>query len=106
MQKLELGEIDNGKTIDIDRGSLILIRLPESGATGYIWKVNAVDAQVITLQDSKFQIDAGTGVGGGGVITFVFKAQSPGTTILSLHLARPWDKEDVIKRFEVTLHVK
>ena len=85
---------------------MILIRLPESPATGYRLNVNVVDAQFITLQDSKFQIDAGTGVGGGGVITFVFKAQSPGTTILSLHLARPWDKDDVIKRFEVTLRVK
>ena len=103
-KKLELNEIDNGKTFEIDRGGLILIRLAESPTTGYRWKVNAVDDQRITLHDSKF--NPGTGIGGGGVSTFAFKAESPGKTVIRLQLERPWEKGISRNRFEVSLNVE
>jgi len=105
-QKLELSEIDDGKTFEIDRGGIILVRLAEAPATGYKWKVYPVDDQVITVQDSEFLIHSGTGIGGGGESTFTFKAQSPGTTKIRLQLEHPWEQDSAIKRFEVTLHVK
>jgi predicted secreted protein len=80
--------------------------LAERPTTGFKWKALPVDDPVVTLQDSRFMINSGSGIGGGGVRVFVFKAQSPGTTTIRLQLERPWEKNNAIKRFEVILHVE
>jgi inhibitor of cysteine peptidase len=101
-----VSETDNGKDFEIQPGGLISIKLVENPTTGYKWRVLPIDRLIVIPQDSEFLIDSGSGIGGGGVRIFVFEAKAPGTTTIKLQLERPWEKNNAINHFEVTLLVK
>lgn len=98
---------DQGKSFEVRQGNIILIRLAENPTTGYQWELDAIDEEIIELQDSDFSMAPGTGIGGGGTRTLTFQAQSPGTVKIQLKLRREWEPEDAaIDRFEVTIRVQ
>ena len=106
MPSLELSEIDQSKTFDIENGSLVLIKLKENPSTGYKWIVHYFDDRVIQFKGSNYSTESENRLGGGGADTFTFQARSSGITIIQLQLERTWDKSNRMNQFEVTLHVK
>ena len=107
MSEIVIVQSDQGKTFEINQGNVIQICLEENQSTGYQWEIDALDEQVVAFQDSDYSRVPGTGIGGGGVQTFTFKAQSPGTVKIRLKLRRAWEPEEAaIDRFEVTLRVQ
>jgi inhibitor of cysteine peptidase len=107
MSEIAIVRGDRGKTFEVSQGDVISLRLEENPTTGYQWEIDALDEQVVDLQDSNYLMIPGMGVGGGGMRTFTFKARSPGTAQVRLKLRREWESNDAaIDRFEVTLQVR
>lgn len=107
MQETVLIPSDKGKKIEVHTGDMILVRLDENPTTGYQWKVGELDPQIIELQDTQFSMAPETGIGGGGIKIFTFKAKSCGTVKVQLKLKREWEPEDaLIDHFKVTISVK
>lgn len=72
---------------------IITIAFKENPTTGYRWKLDNVNEEILLLQDSKYSIHPNSGVGGGGVRNFTFTAQSLGKTEIRLSLKREWENE-------------
>ena len=107
MTEMILVQGDEGKTFEVRRGDIFSVRLAENPSTGYRWKVDAIDEQIVKLQGTDFSIAPETGIGGGGMRFVTFKTQSPGTVRVQLKLAREWEPEDAaIDRFEVSIRVR
>lgn len=99
-------QTDREKTFQVSQDDVVLIRLEENPTTGYRWEVDAVDDRVVELQNSNYSMATESGVGGGGVRTFTFKAKSPGTGSIRLKLRRAWESEDAAtNHFAVTICV-
>jgi len=98
---------DQGHTVEVSKGDVIIIRLEENITTGYGWEIGMIDSSIIELLDSNYTPTPVTGVGGGGMRTFRFRAKSSGREHIQLRLRRSWDPADAaIERFEVTVQVQ
>jgi inhibitor of cysteine peptidase len=86
-------------TLRVQVGDTVVIRLPESPASGYRW----APLQGTPETDD---LESGAGrVGGGAVRVFRFPMRSPGTVTLELGLARSWETQPPAKRFRVEVRV-
>jgi inhibitor of cysteine peptidase len=95
---------ENKKSVNVNRGDEVVIRLPESPTTGYRWAVEQVDETILKLL-SKDSAPGGA-VGGSGEAAFTFKAERPGSTAITLKLGRQWEGEQsATERFEATINV-
>ncbi|OUC15173.1 MAG: hypothetical protein B0A82_08495 [Alkalinema sp. CACIAM 70d] len=102
MSKIIIGEEDKEKTFKVSRGDSIVISLGENPSTGYLWKVCAVDKEILDMENSEFSIFPSTGIGGGGIRSFHFKVALPGSTKIQLKLQYPWEgSNSSIKDFMV-----
>ena len=102
-----LTQSDNGKSIRIRVGNLVVIQLRENPTTGYQWTFNQSNEQVLTFQGIEYTPSAATGVGGGGQRVFRFKGEQAGTTELDFKLWRQWQGEQsAIERFTTTVQVE
>jgi inhibitor of cysteine peptidase len=106
MTTLQLASSDNGKAFDLTLGAQLVVALEENPTTGYRWSIDPVQPPVIALMGDDYTINAGAGMGGGGVRRFVFRVVEPGETQLSLRLARQWDEQSVARRFVALLRVQ
>jgi inhibitor of cysteine peptidase len=106
MSTLILTQNNNGKVIEVSIGDTFFIRLPENPTTGYQWIVEEVEGPIIALEKSNYALTTGTGVGGGGERTLMFKATSPGTTNLRLKLWQAWEGDSsIVDIYTITIHV-
>jgi len=101
-----LTQVDNGRTIEAQPGSRIVVTLPENPTTGYSWAIDGA-GDALSLVSSDYGATPAAGVGGGGKRTLVFEAKSPGTANLRLKRWREWEGEaSVRERYAVTVRVK
>jgi inhibitor of cysteine peptidase len=106
MSQILIDQEDNNKTFDAKLGDAIIITLKENPTTGYRWKLGQIDEEIILVEDSKYHIDPGSRIGGGGARTFTFRMRSPGKTKIHLTLKREWEKEkSPIDEFVVYIQV-
>ncbi|WP_405166130.1 protease inhibitor I42 family protein [Nocardia sp. NBC_01499] len=89
------GQADNGQERQVAVGQSLVVTLPANPATGYLWQITELDANLLQAQgDPGYKPDPNVpvapGSGGGTVWTFVGKA--PGTTKLSMDYLRPWEQ--------------
>lgn len=107
MSEVSLSKSDLGKTFHVLKGDSISIRLEENPTTGYRWVVEAVENQVLELQESSYSASPGAGIGAGGMRTFNFWARFQGTANLQLNLRREWESSNAeIDHFEVIIQVQ
>lgn len=98
---------EQGNTVEVQRGDVIVVRLEENLTTGYSWEIETINHSIIELVDSDYSQNPETRLGIGGVRTFRFRAQSSGRETIHLRLRRPWDSADsAAERFDVTVQVK
>jgi len=91
---LQLTRDDLGKHIDLRLGQEIELRLAANPTTGYRWQVvHAAPAVLDTLAGETFSpASAAPGVaGGGGTVTWRFRATRVGRDNLQLVYRRPWE---------------
>jgi inhibitor of cysteine peptidase len=107
MPEIVIIKEDAGKTLKAIQGNRILIRLNENPSTGYQWKIDLSDEQVILVEKSDFSPGAKKTIGSGGTRTFQLKAKSSGFAKIILKLKKEWEPDDsAIDKFEVTIKVE
>ena len=100
-----LTEADNGKTVELQVGGDVVIRLPENAATGYRWAVDAADKNLVDVTEGEY-VAASKAVGSGGWAQWIIQAKAPGKSQIKLKRWRRWEGErSVVERFELTLQV-
>jgi len=98
---------DNGKTVEVAKGSEVQVVLESNPTTGYSWQVKEVDASILKqVGEPAFKADS-SAVGAGGKETFTFNAAGAGQTTLKMEYRRPWEKDvPAVETFSVTVVVK
>jgi inhibitor of cysteine peptidase len=93
--QLDLTEQENGKDLWVDRGDLLVFRLPANPSTGYGWSYSASKPGFLR-QEGEVLRERKEGAKGlvGAPITEVwrFKAVRRGSLAITFAYARPWEK--------------
>ena len=100
---------DRGSQIDVNLDETILVRVPESGASGgYRWHVDpAVDQVLVETGDKYDKPPEGAPIGAAGQRTITFKAAKRGTARIGLSSFRDWEgPAKSVDRFEVAIRVQ
>ena len=104
-----LTEAAGGKTVAAAVGQAITVRLRSNPSTGYSWaKPVLKGTSVVQSGEMKYTARPARGmVGAGGTAAVPFKAVARGTTTITMHYRRPWEKGKAPARtFTVTIEVK
>ena len=103
---MKLRENDSGKKIEILVGDELEVKLPGNPTTGYVWEVNSLDSNVLSLGKADF-IANSKAIGSGGMEIIKFHAIAAGTSIVRLIFHRPFEHNiPPLRTFEVTVIVK
>ena len=105
-----LTEADNGKTVNLNVGEMLVVRLASNPSTGYSWETKGLNTQILEqVGDAVFESPDTPPdlVGAGGTMVLTFKALQPGTTTLTLVYHRPWETDVApLQTFSVTVTVR
>jgi inhibitor of cysteine peptidase len=102
---MTLTDADNGRTIDLRVGDVVVLRLSESAASGYRWEWEERLEDVVRVVTDAYAPPRHA-VGGAGHSQWTLEAARPGTARLRLKQWREWEGESsVASRFEVVLQV-
>jgi inhibitor of cysteine peptidase len=106
-QELPFTAADHGRTVEASLGDTILLSLPETPSTGYIWALDRPEATPVTVLSSEFVQPDAERMGAPGVRTLRLKPTQAGSLQLRLKRWRPWEGDpSVVERFELTVQVK
>jgi predicted secreted protein len=96
---------DNGGTVRIKRGGILIIRLEAQAGAGLSWQVAKSDpARLAPLGEPMFQTRRGQG-GRLEMQVIRFKAQAPGQSEIELHYQRPLETEKRPRIFRITVEI-
>ncbi len=106
---LTLTNQDNGKEINVKKGTKILIKLPSNPTTGFDWyveklpdNIEAIGAKTYISSNSDKNV-----VGAGGITEFTFKAVKSGEGTLVLIYKRNWEGvSSENQQFEIKINVQ
>jgi inhibitor of cysteine peptidase len=105
-----LTEADNGKTVNLNVGEMLVVRLASNPSTGYSWETKGLNTQILEqVGDAVFESPDTPPdlVGAGGTLVLTFKALEPGTTTLTLVYHRSWETDVApLQTFSVTVAVR
>ena len=102
---LVLTENDNGTNVGASLQQPIDINLQANPSTGYEWYLMSTNgSSVISNGPPVFTPDS-QGVGGPGTISMPFLAVSTGETTLGFAYYQPWNPQDVLTNYTVTIDV-
>jgi inhibitor of cysteine peptidase len=98
---------DNGKSVDLKVGQVLVLSLESNPTTGYAWEPVDFEGGVLQQEgDWEFK-PASDAVGASGVQTFRLKATEAGSMELKLLHHRPWEKdEEPLDTFTLQVTVK
>jgi len=88
---ISMGEVENGKTVEMNAGDMLKISLAGNPTTGYNWYVSSVDTQVLTQVGDPSFVASSNAMGAGGLVTLTFQAPIAGQTSLQLEYKRAWE---------------
>lgn len=108
MTEIKLTRNDNGKTVEAQVGDSVVIELPENPTTGYVWSLDVKERTGIAyLSNSRYTAANNSGIGGGGMSTFIVNVQSAGIATIDIKLKHPWEPESTaIDRFNVVINAR
>ena len=106
MADITLTDADAGRTVAVDSGDTIVLRLEENPTTAYLWQIEQLDSGVLEKVSDDYQIAGGSGIGGGGERTLVFRAINAGTSPLRLKSVQQWAPDNPSSVFSVTIEVR
>lgn len=103
---MKITRSDQGKTIEVPKGTGFLVELQENPSTGYRWQFD-IPPNAAEITHTEYQSSPDTGVGGGGLRTFHITLKVPGPVPLRAQLVRPWEgAKSAIDTFAVTVVAK
>jgi inhibitor of cysteine peptidase len=91
MATVALDEGANGSSIEVTRGDLLTVQLPENPSTGFKWHLD-LSGEAIVVESSEFT-RASDAMGASGQRTFRLRAERVGTVRLDLRNRREWEVE-------------
>jgi inhibitor of cysteine peptidase len=98
-----LSETDRDRTVTINKGSVLTVRLKENPTTGYRWFVSMIEGIEIISDHN----DAGGPIGASSVRVFKFRLNKTGSYNLKMKHWREWEGEaSVIDRFNIKIIVQ
>jgi inhibitor of cysteine peptidase len=110
MEPIDLGESDDGKSVSVDVGRRVRIRLAGNPTTGYSWFLMPIEGQAVKANgevEYKPNAQQPGMVGGGGTFELVLRAVQAGKSSVRMEYKRPWEKDTPpIRKFAVTLAVR
>ncbi|MGD0710455.1 MAG: C1 family peptidase [Bacteroidales bacterium] len=97
---IQVNRTNQEQTINLSTDQVLEIQLPRKASTGYIWceattsTDKVISKSVAQIGEGEFIHDATQGrlKGGSGTQIIRYVGTSQGTTVLSLELRRPWEK--------------
>lgn len=90
---VRLGSEDDSREVSLTAGQTLEIALAGNIATGYSWELGAAVEPVLRLQGEPEYVADSRLLGAGGVSTFRFAPDVPGTVTVQLLYRRPWEKD-------------
>lgn len=105
----------HGKTITVEKGTSVRVRLKSNASTGYQWKVTSTNRTFgyPTPKDGTYKAPSNGPVGSSGVQEFVWKTSSPilepGATVhkVELEYRRPFDLNgEAVDTFKFAVKIK
>jgi inhibitor of cysteine peptidase len=107
--KIELTDDDDGETVSVPVGARIEIALKGNPTTGYSWGFASIEGDAVEQMgkvEYRTRPHRPGMVGVGGTFSAVLKALKPGRSTVTLHYARPWEKDKPPARsFQITVRV-
>jgi len=101
---------DHGTIQRMNVGDLLVIRLMGNATTGYEWArvtPETLDSSPIDpIDESGYQTLGTEPVGAPGEFIFRYRAIRPGTVRIKFEYRRPWEANESIDSFEVTVWVR
>lgn len=90
---LDVTGSESGKDLVLRRGDLLTVSLPSNRTTGYCWRPSFSKEGILAAKGAGAYLQDRPGrIGSGGTEKWTFRAMKPGTTMLTLFYARPWEK--------------
>jgi predicted secreted protein len=100
---------DDGKSVDVMKGSTVTVSLASNAGTGYRWVPTKVDPNILAQQGDRTVESASPSAaavpGGPTNEVYHFTAAGPGTTALEMSLKRPFGSGDPARTIHVTINV-
>jgi len=98
---------DNGRTVPVHRGAVVVVKLASNPTTGFGWHlVKPLDPRVLRLVSHRYAPSSTSPpLGAGGFETWRFVARGAGRARLALAYFRSWEPKNVVRRFTVGLRV-
>lgn len=106
--EIHLTAADNGREIEANQGDMIVVALPANPTTGFQWDVVSEGDVLRQSGESEYIPDEPPDSlvdGAGGTAIFRFEAAGAGSAELALEYHRPWEEDDPIDLFAVTVTV-
>lgn len=98
-----LTEQDSDRSVDMNMGDVVTVRLNENPTTGYRWSVETAHG----LEQVSDHMEVGGAIGSEGVRMLQFRTTRVGSSELRMKKLREWEGEgSVIDRFNVRIVVK
>jgi predicted secreted protein len=105
-------ENNNGDTVQVVLGTILILKLEAIPGTGYGWYTNTAKSKyLIMIEEPIFlpkEIDStNTVIGSAAYEVFRFNAQEEGTEILKLYYMRRWEKnKPPLKSFSIIVSIQ
>ena len=102
-----LSGADNGRAVRVLPATPVVVRLATNPSTGFRWKLLVpLDARILRLVSHRYQAPpAGSALGAAGLDVWRFVTVGRGRASLRLGYLRPWQPQQVAKRFRVDFRV-
>jgi len=90
--EVTLTEMDSGRTVTLQVGEKLLLNLRNPGDGGYNVLPPIFDAAILTFLSRRDLPPRQPRPGDFGRLEFTWQARQPGETVVTINIARPWEK--------------
>ena len=101
---------DSGSIQRLSVGDLLVVRLMGNASTGYEWvrvsPASLEGSSIESINENEYQILGIEPVGAPGEFVFRYRAMRPGTLTIKFEHRRPWDTDEPIDSYSVTVWVR
>jgi predicted secreted protein len=96
---------DDGRTFDVQHGSMVTFKLAGNAGTGFLWAPAAVDPNILAQQGDRTSEVGSDTPGAPKVDVYHFLAGNPGTAVVEMDFKRPWGNQPPVRAIHVTVTV-
>ncbi|MCK4546938.1 MAG: protease inhibitor I42 family protein [Candidatus Eisenbacteria sp.] len=108
-RNIELTAGDDGRTIRMLEGGILIVALESNPSTGYTWEAVGIDEKILRrIGEKEWRQKPGTEgmMGAPGTMRIRFEAVGKGSANLKLVYHRPWEREKPEETFSIEVVVR